>query len=290
MNRNVARYTSRRLTAAAVATALGIAVAVMTPRDALAGLLMDLRVTHLNGTPVSTPKRVNANSPGDVVSIDVFAVVSGANAVNDEAFRSIVGSFRSTTGELLGDLNASLVAPFNGTGSQAGTPVDVDGDGDFDIGPAPTGGPSSAFFLPLYDGPTAYTDGAVVATDPAAEEFLIGRLTFILKQSSGGPFTFIDFLRRQNPDGTNNLGYAGWNEDGTGPASVRNGETPYSVSGVFIGAIPEPTGAAALSGLGAIGLLARRRRRGNAMSPRHKERSDAKGSTYERPSPTSGTP
>ena len=73
-------------------------------------------------------------------------------------------------------------------------------------------------------------------------------------------YWFIDFIRRRNPGnpGTNNAAYAAWLEDGTGPASVRNGESPYTIDSVAL--VPEPTGAAALTSLAAIGLLARRRR------------------------------
>ena len=255
-----------RKRAQAVATAVGVALGCFTlaapTRDAQAGLLIDLRITNINGVPVPAGTKHGVptfGGAGDTFTIDVFAVVSGANAVNDEALRSVTGSFRSTSAGLLGDLSAALVAPFNGLGSQKGSQVDVDGDGDLDIGPAPTGGPGSAFFLARYDGPTAYTDGAVVATDPAAEEFRIAQLFFTVTQFEFHPPAFITFARRQNPDGSNNLAYAGWNEDGTGTASVRNGESPYAVSGVTIG-IPEP-GAAALTALASLGLLARRRRR-----------------------------
>ena len=268
MNRYVNRSAPRRL-AAAVAAAIGCLTLAAPAGDAQAGLLIDLRITHVDGVPVpeGTKAVVPLGTPfaAAVVGIDVYAVVSGSNAVNDEAFRSIFGSFRSTSGGWLGDLSASLVAPFNGTTSQAGSQVDVDGDGDFDIGPVPNGGlPASAYFLARSDGPAAYTEGAVVATDPAAEEFLIGRLTFTGKEILSEPYAFIDFVRRRNPGdpGTDNVAYANWNEDGTGTDSIRNGASDYSVSGVTIGAhiIPEP-GGGALIGLGALRLLARRRRR-----------------------------
>jgi hypothetical protein len=239
-----------RLTATAAATAAAGCVAFTAAR-ADAGLMVDLRAVTVNGVPVvdSNGKQVVAGY-GDVVGIDVYVVVTGTNTLNDEALQDLGGSFRSTGG-MRGDLSSALLAPFNAIGSQPGLPVDADSDGDFDIGPAPTAtGPVAAtqFFHVRSD---TMTEGGVPVSS-AAEEFRVMALTFTAMEN--GPPTSVEFLRRLNPNGTNNLAYGVWKEDG----GVRNAtNTPITTSGVQIG-IPEPAGVT-LSGLAGLGLLARRR-------------------------------
>ena len=248
--------------ARAVAAAVGVAALTTAPAVADAGLVIDLRPVAINGVPIDVPHNGDGPeyisppfTPGDVISFNLYARVRGTNGLDDEGFQSIHGVFRTPTGGLLADLASSVVAPFNGSGSQAGAQIDVDSDGDFDIGPIPNGGtPSSAYWLARSN--SMERNG--VRVDENAEEWLLGSLTWTLKDNSGGPDLFIDFIRRRNPGnpGTNNTAYSNWNEDGSGTASVRNGLSPYVYDGV---ALPEP-GGAALTSLTAIGLLARRRR------------------------------
>jgi hypothetical protein len=259
MNRRAGQRVIRKLAAAAAAGCAGL---VAGPVDA--GLVIDLRAVTLNGQPLpagSTAERVVVDA-GDVVGINVFARVSGTNAIDDEGFQSMLGVFRSTTGGLLGHLSASTVAPFNGSGSQNGTPIDVDGDGDLDIGDIPNGGEQTAYWVARSN--VTERGGTPVATDPAAEEFLIGTLTWTATGAvAPASETFLDFIRRRNPGnpGSNGSAYSFWLEDGSGTASVRNGQSPYVTDGLHIVAVPEPCGAAAaLAGVAALRLLARRRR------------------------------
>jgi hypothetical protein len=252
-----------RKLAHAIAAAVGVAALISAPAGAGAGLVIDLRPTQINGVPIDVPHNGDGPeyimplpaNPGTTVWLNVYARVRGTNGLDDEGFQSIQGVFRTPTGGLLADLASGVVAPFNALGSQHGAQIDVDSDGDFDIGPIPNGGtPSSAFWFPR----SAAMERDGVRVDENAEEWLIGTLTWTLKNSPGWPDFFIDFIRRRNPGdpGSNSPAYATWNEDGSGTASVRNGLSPYTVDGV---AFPEP-GGATLASLAAIGLLARRRR------------------------------
>jgi hypothetical protein len=187
------------------------------------------------------------------LAIQVYAIVTGTNNLNDDGFQAVHGVFRTGNGGLLGNLSSALLAPFNGGGAQAGSQVDADGDGDLDIGANPNGGTASTFFIPRADG-MMFNGVPVAGASPAAAQYLIGRLTFTLANNASGD-TFITFIRRTNPNGTNNVAYSTWNEDGVG----KNGVSPYTVNGIFFG--PEP-GSLLLGGSAAIvGLLARRQRR-----------------------------
>jgi hypothetical protein len=237
------------LVAAAAAGLAGFGAA----QQADASLIIDIRATTLNGAALpagSTAKSVAAG-PGDVVGIEVHAVVSGANGVNDETFQLISGSYFSQGG-LLGNLGGqSLVSPFNGSGSQAGSQQDFDSDGDLDIGSIPNGArpqTNSFYLLPRAPG---QVDGTTV--DANSEDMLLARMNFTVTGGNGG--SNIDFVRRQFANGTNDFATATWFEDGV----QHSGTSPYSTSPLAVGGVvPEPT-SAALAGIAALGLLARRR-------------------------------
>jgi hypothetical protein len=262
MNERLGHSATGKL-ATAVAAAVGC-VGLATER-ADAGLMIDLRAMTVNGQPLpagSAADRVEV-APGDVVGINIVAVVSGMNALNDEAGNDIHGVFRSTTGGLIGDLgNSAVVAPYNASGSQNGLTIDIDSDGDLDVGPIPNGGATGMYWV-ARSAESQFNGTPIPGANPAAEEFLFGTMTFTAGASvTTGQETFLDFIRRRNPGnpGTNGSNFASWLEDGTGTASVRNGLSPYSVDGLAIVGVPEPSGVA-LAALTSLRLLARRRRR-----------------------------
>jgi hypothetical protein len=244
--------------AAAAAGAIGLVGAAAAPVQA--GLLLDFRATAVNGVPVSSGHGYIVPQDGDVVYISLYARVQGANAANDEAFQSITGSIFSS-GPTRGNLGqVTLVAPFNGLGSQNGSQQDFDSDGDLDIGSIPTGSRPMTNSLYLLARSSAPQDGAggtvdgvpIAGADPAAEEWLIAKMFFTVTSTQG--YAFIDFVRRQLPNGQNDVATAVWREEGT----FQNGTSPYSTNPLVIG-IPEPS-VAALAGLASLGLLARRKR------------------------------
>jgi hypothetical protein len=82
-----------------------------------------------------------------MVTLDLFAIVSGTNGVNDEGFQLAQGAIISSGG-LLGNLSGGPVSPFNSSGFQNGSQQDLDADGDLDIGVAPNGGtPTTGYFV-----------------------------------------------------------------------------------------------------------------------------------------------
>src|SRR5687767_10327624 len=84
-------------------------------------------------------KAVTVSSVGQVVSLDVWAVITAGDtdAAND-AFQWAHGSFLSSDvggGAASGTLAATLSDPFAaGNGASNGAQTDLDGDGDLDVG------------------------------------------------------------------------------------------------------------------------------------------------------------
>lgn len=92
-------------------------------------LVYDLRVRDTGA------KTVEVSKLGDMVELDLFATVIGADAdPTNEGLVIGLGFFTSSTGGLLGDLLVPAnVAPFNAIGSTTGAQRDHDGDGDLDV-------------------------------------------------------------------------------------------------------------------------------------------------------------
>ena len=247
--------------AAAVAAAAATTTATATDR----GLIVDVRALLLNGQPltgVDGPKHVQSISgPGDVVTLAVFARVTGTNGVNDEFITSAAGQMVSS-GSLLGNLNGSVVAPFNQSGFQNGSNVDLDGDTDLDVG-APLGSTGTAalgYFQAR--GGASPTPTPTTPVDANTGEVQIGQFTFTVGAPSGTD-TLVNWVRRSTATGGNQVTAALWFEDGTGNPN-NSSSNPYgSGTPVLIGGIPEPS-TAALAGIAALGLLARRRRGGGS--------------------------
>src|SRR2546421_9693901 len=97
----------------------------------LLSLVIDLRL-------VGGGKSINVNAVGQIVKLEAWAVVKGANSsISDEAFHDGFGSFLSKNvsgGAALGTLSGTCTAPFNYLGSNNGTKTDLDGDTDLDVG------------------------------------------------------------------------------------------------------------------------------------------------------------
>src|SRR5690242_17342988 len=74
---------------------------------------------------------------GQVINLEVWATATGSNSTgSDEGVQNLAGSYVSSNsngGSALGTLKATLLAPFDGSGSTAGKQQDVDGDGDLDV-------------------------------------------------------------------------------------------------------------------------------------------------------------
>lgn len=245
MHKRTGTRTARSLLAAAAISAMAAAV---TPA-AGAGIKLDLRTSGINGTPWAGNPKHAAFTFGDTVNLKLFAVISGANGVNDETVQSVSGSLRSLGG-LRGDYTGGVVAPFNGSGHQNGAQADIDSDGDLDLGAAINSTTISEYFLARSQVQTA---GATVI-DANTSEIEVGRFDFVA--TGGGSDFALQFFPLTSAGAFGNT-TAVWGEDGASRSAGNGGQ-------ITVGApitIPEPASAAGVA-LAAVGLLARRKRQG----------------------------
>lgn len=219
-----------------------------------AALIFDVRIAAGGG------KSAAAN-PGVPVNLEVWAIVTGAvSNAGLEGFANGYGSLLSNTGGASGNFTAFLRnAAFDGSGSQTGALQDLDADGDLDIGSNATKNTSdlnallsgSNLIFLRSDAGTAVTAGGVGVVD--GQSFLLGTTTWTPSGTSGVASlnwrvpTFSSGLQRE----------ALWQED-----DLARNDTNGSFSAglpVNLSVVPEPS-TVMLIGLGAVGLLVRRRR------------------------------
>ena len=208
---------------------------------------------------------------GDVFHFDVFAVVTGRNAVlTDEALQSIHGRFLSKDvngGFLRGNLDATPLAPYNDVPSTGGTAQDLDGDGDLDLGGTDPRNPDGWFVARV-----SPIKGIPFATGEP-QEFKFARLNFTVTQVLAGGSatdTVIQFEQRQFEtaglwfvdgqlrDWTVDPGTSGGGS--LGAASVGDPDGFFFPAASLKAAVPEP-GCAIGCAVAALGVLVRRRRR-----------------------------
>lgn len=231
---------------------LALALAVLCPVSASAGLKYDLRVSGGGSSAF-----VTAN--GQVVSLDLFAVVTGApgnSAV--EGFQNGFGSVSSSTGgNIRGNLSASIAPAFQGSGSTVGVAQDFDADGDMDLG-SKLDTYTTDFLFPragsmVTTGGTAITDGT---------EFKLATISFTVTSIvSLNDFTPITIAFRVPAFSQPLEIVALWSVDGAPQNSngLGDGVAPTVGSSVLI-AVPEPS-SFALLGFATLTLTARRRPR-----------------------------
>ena len=225
---------------------------LLLPGTASAGLKYDLRVTG-GGTSAI----VTAN--GQVISIDLFAVVTGASGnAAVEGFQNGFGAISSSTGgNIKGNLSATLVNPFNASGATPGKVQDLDADGDKDVGSMSNSYTTDLLFARAG---SMQTTGGTPITDGI--EFKLATLSFtVTSVASFGDFTPITLAFRV-PAFSQPLEISAlWTVDGVAQNSdgLGGGTVPTVGTSVMI-AVPEPTSVALLS-LAALALAARRRPR-----------------------------
>lgn len=231
-----------------------------------AALNLDVRATRVNGNALGagqTSKLIPTVVVGDVISFDVFAVITGTNAsTTDDKFISVAGSYRSSNGGLLGgilmdlvrsttdpDTGEILVAGFDGLGSSVGLAQDLDGDGDLDVG-SNVDSFANDFWAARYALAPA---GAVAGSlSPTTGGRRIGFGTFTVTSVPAASGTQINF------DGRSATTAANYFLDGVPVQEPSvDGLVPLQIGGGG-GPTPEPA-ALSLVGLAALGMVRRRR-------------------------------
>ena len=236
--------------------ALGVSIAaLLAGSTAEASLIIDVRVASGNAKSVTV-------TPGQVVQLNVYGIVTGSNATADEGLQTVQGSFVSTLnsgGSAIGNFSAfAATSPFNGT-VQTGVVQDINGQNGLDVG----GKNATVANDPLsIAGDYVSARSSVITTNDvtANPEFLLGTLQWTVSSIPASGSTTLNFVPRlslASPGGPLNTA-ALWREDGASrnpTSSTFAAGTPVTV------AVPEP-GTAAVAGIAAgLGLLARRRQR-----------------------------
>jgi hypothetical protein len=162
--------------------------AVIEPLEARQLLSCTIEVRTTSGGTTATVSAV-----GQVVNLEVLAVVSGSTSGNNDGFQEVTGSLLGTetgTGGIVGDLSAQVTSDYTASGYQNGTQVDLNGDGGLDVG-SNDNAYIAGFFYPRAG--SIEQDG-VVSGD--TQTFEIGTLTYTVSQLNSGVATDINFRVR----------------------------------------------------------------------------------------------
>ncbi len=150
----------------------------------------------------STDKNVTLTAVGQVVTLDIYAVVSGHNSDGaDEGLQSFHGSFLSASATLRSASKGDLLATvdnkfFRSSGYTVGTQQDLNGDGSLDVGS--NDGSSATGFYVARASSTMFNGTIDDAAD--TDTFFIGTLTYTVKSLRGGT-TDINFQPRMWSNG-----------------------------------------------------------------------------------------
>jgi len=257
----------KRMALIAAASTIGLLGFASTPADA--ALTIDMRI--MGGADAKTMNNVKT---GDTITLSVVAQISGADATANEGIQSILGSFVSTPsgGSGVGNFGTGQTgswapsATFNNGGSfQAGKLQDLNGLPGLDLGSIAASSDAAATDYVQARSPSL-TVAPNAGTAGAPAELTLGTVQFLVTGGQGGNISLNWFPLVSGggltvpAGGGYDANAAIWRQDG---ANVRPTTAVLSSGApVVLNMIPIPEPASAgLLGLGAMGLLIRRRRR-----------------------------
>jgi hypothetical protein len=246
---------------------VGLAAGLGFANTADASLTVDLRLADGSKSVVA--------SQGQKILADIWATVDGAatDLTASYGLSSVNGSIVSQ-GPLAiniagkkGDLDQHNKVPLQTTGlrpfvkggQQAGTEQDLDGDGDIDLG-APNQAGATGFFIVRAD-PQEYfgapSGAAIAAPDGSGVQWKIGRVELTVMENDGQ--ANVVFMPRRNAAGAVAPEAGLWFDD-QGGLTAKDASSGTFISGApLVVLVPEP-GVIGTLALGALGLLARRRK------------------------------
>jgi hypothetical protein len=224
----------------------GLAVALLASVSNAA--LMTIAVEIHPGSPGYVDATHAVVAPGATVTLDLYAVFGGQDAVmdNDGVFGTVYGALRSSAGGLLGNLAFTPAAVVSASGFAAGTVKDLDADTDLDVGS--TNAASATDWIILMSGANT------LAPAGAGDRLLVGTATFTLTNTDAAG-TDVGWVYR-NKTGLGNLINA-IKVDGQA-YTLAGSDARLAVSTANI-MVPEPATMAILA-LGGLGVLLRRKK------------------------------
>jgi hypothetical protein len=247
---------------------LGAIASGLLAGNGLAGLVVDLRATKLNGEALSganSSKNITGLRVGDVLTFSLHADVTGVSAnAAAEGIQLLYFSLLSSSGGLLGNFVDGLTLnPTFNSGAQPGHAHDLDGDGDLDLGSTSASATvaSGAGTFPGTDYVAARSSTVTLSGTSILDgtEFLLGITTFTITSVANSGLTTANFFLPTFTEGVSRTS-ALWQEDGAAKL-IGSSKTGVATIGspVILSAVPEPS-SALLFLTGILGLARRRRR------------------------------
>jgi hypothetical protein len=188
-------------------------------RRQLMSATVDIRVASGGG------QAVTATSVGQVVNLEVWVTVTGADADgSNDGVQVITGSVLSSNisgGSTLGTLSLHPVSPFNASGSSAAAQADLDGDGDLDAG-SNVSSDSTGMLAARSASMTTGTDGTI---NGASNSFKVAVGTFTVTSLLSGSQTNLTFRPRSDQPFSFVVQEDGATKNGTNGGTLTAGQS-----------------------------------------------------------------